>query len=59
MIYTRCSFFELLLGPAVKVNILMNKWIENFILIVSSILIMAFFSMGMFVSVIAEWSMNR
>ena len=48
-----------MLGPAVKVNTLMNKWAEQILLIVSSILIMAFLSMGMFVSVIAEWSMNR
>jgi len=37
----------------------MDKWIENFILIVSSIVIMAFFSLGMIIATIAEWSMHK
>jgi hypothetical protein len=48
-----------MLGPAVDVNILMNKWAEQILLIVSSILIMAFLSIGMFVAVLAELAMHR
>jgi hypothetical protein len=48
-----------MLGPAVKVNTLMNKWAEQILLILSSILIMAFLSMGMFISVLAELAMHR
>ena len=48
-----------MLGPAVTLNTLMNKWIENFILIVSSIVIMAFFSLGMIVATLAELAMHR
>jgi hypothetical protein len=48
-----------MLGPAVSVNTHMNKWAEQILLIVSSILIMAFLSLGMFVSIIAQWAMDK
>jgi hypothetical protein len=48
-----------MLGPAVKVNTQMNKWAEQILLIISSILIMAFLSMGMIVAILAELAMHR
>ena len=51
--------YELLLGPAVTVNTLMNKWAEQILLLLSSILILVFLSLGMFVSVLAELAMSK
>ena len=48
-----------MLDPAVTLNTQMNKWAEQILLIVSSILILAFLSLGMFVSVLVEWAMHR
>ena len=47
------------IGPAVNVNILMNKWAEQILFLLSSILILVFLSLGMFVSVLAELAMNK
>ena len=51
--------YELLLGPAVTVNTLMNKWAEQILLLLSSILILVLLSLGMFVSVLAELAMSK
>jgi hypothetical protein len=48
-----------MLGPAVTLNTQMNKWTEQILLIVSSILILAFLSLGMVVAILAELAMHR
>ena len=50
---------HILQDPAVIVNTNMNKWAEQILLILSSILIMVFLSLGMFISVLAELAMHR